>query len=53
MNRKVEKISMIGYSLGGLILRYAIGILGKRGIFDQIKPEVSCVVGDNPCCLLE
>ncbi|KAG1303673.1 hypothetical protein G6F64_009871 [Rhizopus arrhizus] len=39
MNRKVEKISMIGYSLGGLILRYAIGILGKRGIFDQIKPE--------------
>lgn len=53
MNRKVEKISMIGYSLGGLILRYAIGILGKRGIFDQAKPEVNCAAGDDRCYLIE
>ncbi|KAG1144980.1 hypothetical protein G6F37_006388 [Rhizopus arrhizus] len=37
--RKVKKISLIGYSLGGLILRFAIGILGERGMFDRIEPD--------------
>lgn len=31
---------MIGYSLGGLIVRYAIGILGREGFFDAIEPIV-------------
>ncbi|ANB13573.1 putative hydrolase [Sugiyamaella lignohabitans] len=36
--RKVTKISIAGYSLGGLISRYAIGLLYKRGVFDTVKP---------------
>ncbi|KAI9319348.1 putative serine esterase-domain-containing protein [Dichotomocladium elegans] len=34
----VKRIIMVGYSLGGLILRYAIGVLGKMGFFAQIEP---------------
>ncbi|KAI9472351.1 MAG: putative serine esterase-domain-containing protein [Benjaminiella poitrasii] len=37
--KKVKKISFVGYSLGGLIMRYAIGILGERGFFDTIQPQ--------------
>ncbi|CEI96077.1 hypothetical protein RMCBS344292_10247 [Rhizopus microsporus] len=40
-NKKVVKISMIGYSLGGLILRYAIGVLGEKGVFEDVIPDVS------------
>jgi len=35
---KVVKLSIIGYSLGGLISRYAIGILYTRGYFDTVTP---------------
>ena len=35
---KIKKISMIGYSLGGLVSRYAIGLLYKNGLFDEIEP---------------
>ncbi|KAJ8653534.1 hypothetical protein O0I10_010862 [Lichtheimia ornata] len=35
---QVEGVIMVGYSLGGLMLRYAIGVLGKSGFFDNIKP---------------
>lgn len=31
-------ISFIGHSFGGIMSRYAIGILESRNIFDQIKP---------------
>jgi len=34
----ITKISVVGYSLGGLIARYAIGLLFHRGIFDKIQP---------------
>lgn len=34
----VTKISIIGYSLGGLICRYAVGLLYKEGFFDEITP---------------
>ncbi|KAF2014935.1 lipase/serine esteras-like protein [Aaosphaeria arxii CBS 175.79] len=34
----IKKISVIGYSLGGLISRYAIGLLYHRGLFDKIQP---------------
>jgi dienelactone hydrolase len=36
----VTKISVVGYSLGGLIARYAIGLLFHRGIFEKIQPVV-------------
>ena len=34
----IKKLSMVGYSLGGLIARYAIGLLYSRGWFDRLKP---------------
>lgn len=35
---KITKISMIGYSLGGLVARYAIGLLYHKGWFDKLEP---------------
>ncbi|CEP07008.1 hypothetical protein [Parasitella parasitica] len=37
--KKVKKISLVGYSLGGLIVRYAIGVLGQKGFFNSIEPS--------------
>ncbi|CAE6359518.1 unnamed protein product [Rhizoctonia solani] len=37
-HKKVTKFSIFGYSLGGLISRYAIGILYQRGFFRKVKP---------------
>lgn len=34
----IRKISIIGYSLGGLLARYAIGLLYSSGLFDRIEP---------------
>ncbi|KAI5369303.1 Putative alpha/Beta hydrolase, lipase [Septoria linicola] len=34
----IRKISITGYSLGGLIARYAIGVLYSSGLFDRIQP---------------
>ena len=36
--RKVTKISIVGYSLGGLVARYVIGLLYSKGYFDRIQP---------------
>lgn len=36
--KNVVKFSITGYSLGGLVSRYVIGILYKRGFFKKIKP---------------
>ena len=35
---KITKLSVVGYSLGGLIARYCIGLLHSRGWFDRIQP---------------
>ena len=34
----IKKLSMVGYSLGGLVARYAVGLLYHKGWFDRIKP---------------
>lgn len=34
----IKKLSMVGYSLGGLIARYAIGLLYSGGWFDKLEP---------------
>ncbi|CAK5274045.1 unnamed protein product, partial [Mycena citricolor] len=36
--RKVNQFSITGYSLGGLVSRYVIGILRQRSFFDHIAP---------------
>lgn len=37
-NYKVDKISIVGYSLGGLIARYVVGILEELQFFQDIEP---------------
>jgi esterase/lipase len=39
--KRVEKLSISGYSLGGVVARYVIGLLYTRGIFDTVQPMVS------------
>lgn len=34
----IKKLSVIGYSLGGLISRYAIGLLYQSGLFERVEP---------------
>ncbi|KAK6502755.1 hypothetical protein TWF481_007802 [Arthrobotrys musiformis] len=34
----IRKFSIAGYSLGGLVSRYVVGVLYSKGIFDKIKP---------------
>ncbi|KAF3009774.1 hypothetical protein E8E13_009765 [Curvularia kusanoi] len=34
----ITKFSITGYSLGGLVARYAIGLLYHRGVFEHIQP---------------
>ncbi|KAH7038544.1 lipase/serine esteras-like protein [Macrophomina phaseolina] len=34
----IRKLSIVGYSLGGLISRYAVGLLYYKGWFDKIEP---------------
>lgn len=36
----ITKISICGYSLGGLVSRYAVGLLYSKGFFEKIKPVV-------------
>lgn len=34
----IRKLSVVGYSLGGLVARYSIGLLYSKGLFDKIQP---------------
>lgn len=34
----ITKLSLAGYSLGGLVSRYAIGLMYKNGLFNDIEP---------------
>ncbi|KDQ11861.1 hypothetical protein BOTBODRAFT_34948 [Botryobasidium botryosum FD-172 SS1] len=36
--KKVTRLSVVGYSLGGLLGRYVMGILHSRKFFEKIKP---------------
>ncbi|OCL04010.1 DUF676-domain-containing protein, partial [Glonium stellatum] len=36
--REITKLSVIGYSLGGLVARYAIGLLYHKGWFEKLEP---------------
>ena len=35
---EIKKLSIVGYSLGGLVARYIIGLLYSKGWFERIKP---------------
>jgi hypothetical protein len=47
---EIKKISVIGYSLGGLVARFAIGLLYSRGVFEKIQPVVREEVSRSKCC---
>ena len=34
----IRRLSIVGYSLGGLVARYAIGLLFHKGYFDRLEP---------------
>ncbi|KAF5988567.1 hypothetical protein FBULB1_1443 [Fusarium bulbicola] len=34
---KISKLSIVGYSLGGLVSRYAVGLLYAKGILDDLE----------------
>ncbi|KUI62666.1 hypothetical protein VP1G_09794 [Cytospora mali] len=34
---KIKKLSVVGYSLGGLVARYAIGLLYAKGVLDNLE----------------
>ncbi|KAJ6004999.1 hypothetical protein N7540_012798 [Penicillium herquei] len=36
--QEITKISIVGYSLGGLVARYAIGLLHAHGWLDKVQP---------------
>ncbi|EKD17015.1 uncharacterized protein L3040_000457 [Drepanopeziza brunnea f. sp. 'multigermtubi'] len=36
--QEITRISLVGYSLGGLVARYAVGLLDSKGFFKSIKP---------------
>lgn len=36
--KQIKKLSIVGYSLGGLVARYAIGLLFSRGWFSRLEP---------------
>ena len=40
----VTRLSIVGYSLGGLVARYAIGLLDSKGMFKDIQPVVSAII---------
>ncbi len=35
---EIKSLSIVGYSLGGLVARYTIGLLYSKGWFERIKP---------------
>lgn len=39
--QEITRLSVVGYSLGGLVARYAVGLLESKGIFERITPVVS------------
>lgn len=38
---RIKKLSIVGYSLGGLVSRYAIGLLYARGYFDDGENKIT------------
>lgn len=44
---KITKLSIAGYSLGGLVSRYAVGLLYAKGILDDLECMVSRTIGEE------
>lgn len=44
---KITKLSIVGYSLGGLVARYAVGLLSAKGVLDKVEPVVGSFTPDD------
>lgn len=44
---KIKKLSVVGYSAGGLVARYAIGLLHAKGVLDELECMVSLEKGQT------
>lgn len=42
--QEITRISLVGYSLGGLVARYAVGLLDSKGFFEKITPVVGFIL---------
>jgi predicted esterase len=38
--QEIKRISLVGYSLGGLVARFCVGLLYSKGFFEKITPVV-------------
>ena len=38
--QEIKKLSLVGYSLGGLVARFCVGLLYSKGFFEKITPVV-------------
>uniref|UniRef100_L2FH34 Lipid particle protein n=1 Tax=Colletotrichum fructicola (strain Nara gc5) TaxID=1213859 RepID=L2FH34_COLFN len=50
---KITKLSIVGYSLGGLVSRYAVGLLHSKGILDTVEtssPSPHRISASAPPC---
>lgn len=46
--QEIKRLSLVGYSLGGLVARYAVGLLFSKGFFEKITPMVC--ISPKPNC---
>ena len=45
---KIRKLSVVGYSLGGLVARYAVGLLDVKGVLDTVECMVRHLALPSP-----
>ncbi len=38
--QEIKRFSLVGYSLGGLVARFCVGLLYSKGFFEKITPVV-------------
>jgi hypothetical protein len=38
--QQIKRLSLVGYSLGGLVARFCVGLLDSKGFFGKITPAV-------------
>jgi hypothetical protein len=48
---EVDRLSFVGYSLGGIVGRFSVGLLYHKGRFDKLKPMVRLHFANSPLLL--
>jgi hypothetical protein len=45
--QEIKRLSLVGYSLGGLVARFCVGLLYSKGFFEKITPVVCAKIPNN------